>query len=378
MIAYAHLGQFDEILKICTMYQPFSSSPSYVVQDVLEQAKVKCSIDKVVELLSTFKQAGFQPTVKDYNTLMSGLVEKKEYKDTLFLMYEMKLSSIQPNEMSYYSSMQACFELGNFPGVLSLLEEMRQADIVPTFDGTYLLGLKACTNLGKCDLAVKYLEEMNKIDLGSVASRTYSYNLAISACALANDWQMAQRLFEEMEPRKIRRTLGTYSALIRAYVAVGKWDVVISTSKELRQLNLLKGSDIARYVLSAYINTGKYSEAIEHVPVAFGKNMEWRCTKTKCDVSDLTLSEACPLLWYFLRHHVKRDHFDKFATLTVVVSRDYTRKTSAVPSALSRNLIRFLQKNGGPSVSFVHRYIFRINQKDWESWMNSDDSKRFG
>lgn len=132
---------------------------------------------------------------------------------------DMETSQVKKDTVLYNALLHARSKAGQVEAVLELfhaMKEINSRDLV-TFNTVMNMYVKAGLGLAKV------LSVFKEMCLQGIRPDSVSYDILLAACASGDHGKEAQRIYEAMKKRGIKRTVVTYTSLITVYANAGEF-----------------------------------------------------------------------------------------------------------------------------------------------------------
>ncbi|KAG4304353.1 hypothetical protein PORY_002328 [Pneumocystis oryctolagi] len=171
-------------------------------------------------ILNMIKDASIPPNRLTYELIMDGYAEIGNAERAMHLFSQMKQCGIIPSVFSYAHLMKACLKANSANDALLVFKDMKKNSIEPNLT-VYTTLISALIRKRLFNNAWDVFDLL-KYRSKDVSPDVKTYSLMIHACSLTGEAERANNLFEEMSLHSdgpLTPTLGTYNALIHAFVA---------------------------------------------------------------------------------------------------------------------------------------------------------------
>jgi pentatricopeptide repeat domain-containing protein 1 len=211
----------------------------------------------VLDVFAQMKAREVTPNLVCYNCAMTAYQATMYWQGANRLLTEMKENDVQPDRSSYLRALLSCNKKKDGEVCLTIMRTMRQEDVAPDQE-CYLAAIKACGGSGLYEEGVKLclqmldeglrldqdtlvymfrlcrlsgnpaqaLDFLKRAEAAKGAELTdLHYDMVISACERAGEWQQVVGVAARMGARGISPHEISCNSVLRACVNIGEWQV---------------------------------------------------------------------------------------------------------------------------------------------------------
>ncbi|CAL0316974.1 unnamed protein product [Lupinus luteus] len=189
-----------------------ASHPDHVSYTTVVSALVKTgSMDRARQVLSEMLRIGVAANRITYNILLKGYCKQLQMDKARELLKEMiDDAGIQPDVVSYNTLIDGCILVDDSAGALAFFNEMRARGITPT-KISYTTLMKAFAFSGQPKLANKVFDEM--INDRQVKVDVIAWNMLVEGYCRLGLVEEAKKVIQKMKENGFHPDVGTYGSL---------------------------------------------------------------------------------------------------------------------------------------------------------------------
>lgn len=215
MKGYMNAGRVSDTVRMLEAMRRLDdkgSHPDHVSYTTVVSALVKVGyMDRAREVLAEMTRIGVPANLITYNVLLKGYCKQLQIDKARELLKEMvDDAGIQPDVVSYNTLIDGCILVDDSAGALSFFNEMRARGIAPT-KISYTTLMKAFAYSGQPKLAHRVFREMDndprvKVDL-------IAWNMLVEGYCRLGLVEEAKKVIQKMKESGLHPDVGTYGSL---------------------------------------------------------------------------------------------------------------------------------------------------------------------
>jgi len=237
MKGYMNAGRVDDVVAVLRAMRREAetvpaSRPDHVTYTTAISALVAAGdMARARAVLDEMAGAGVPANRVAYNVLLKGYCQQLQIGKARELFEEMVTDAgIQPGVVTYNTLMDGCVLTDDSAGALAFFNEMRSRGIAPS-TVSYTTLMKAFALSGQPKVAHKVFEEMERDP--RVAADRAAWNMLVEGYCRLGQVEAAKQVVERMKERGVRPDVATYGSLAKGIAAARKpgealvlWDEV--------------------------------------------------------------------------------------------------------------------------------------------------------
>ena len=195
--------------------------------------------------------------VISYSAAMMSCVEALQWQAALKLFHSMPAANV----IAYSSAITCCEKSAQWQRALAIFETMKEKTVTPSVV-TFNAVISSCKDSQRASRLflemsslkiepdiVSYTSWINSCQHWQHALKVFSsmarlqpnlisFNSLLSSCEKASRWQVAQRLWEDMQRSKLRPDLVSYNSMISAFEKASEWQKAVDVFGALSKPDL--------------------------------------------------------------------------------------------------------------------------------------------
>ncbi|KAK4739447.1 hypothetical protein R3W88_003144 [Solanum pinnatisectum] len=221
-------GKVDEIEGFCNeMVKDKCPNFEQVLLDLLDIFVRNSRLSEALCVLSCINLCTLNPCISVFNQLLGALVmEKKEFKDVLFVYKEIVKAGIGPNIDTLNSLIEALFSADRADAALDQYKRLHKKGCSPN-GRTFQIIIGELVARGRVDEALVILDDMFRIRCEPDYSSFYAHIIPLF-CDM-NKLDIVRRLFSVMRASKVLPDSSTYGAMIKCLC----WNLLVDDAVKL-------------------------------------------------------------------------------------------------------------------------------------------------
>ncbi|KAK6343415.1 hypothetical protein TWF730_011004 [Orbilia blumenaviensis] len=238
-----------------TRFQPTADDYGHILRGYVERGEVATAVEKL-EAMPLLK---LKPNLECYNTLLRGFSQAEDMESAMDYLNVILELGLEPNSGTYGSMMYVCAARGDFENV-DLLFRAACKKLTPTVT-MWNMVVWSHVNGGARSLAWKLINYIYRQEMG--IPMTHMYNMLMSAHANKKELRNVNRIFREMQERKVPFNFYSYAIMMRALSQTQHRE---NLQKARQMLDLLQTQNIQTgpvpysTLMQGYLRRRKYSE----------------------------------------------------------------------------------------------------------------------
>jgi pentatricopeptide repeat protein len=301
LIGYAQQGDMVQAKKYYEQIKLMGRYPDGNGYASLLLGSAKCATDEATDALTIYDEAkrrDVKPTTFFYNVVISKLAKARKLEAAMKLFEEMQHFQVMPNSITYGAIISACVRAGSEPlatklfadmlvsssfqprvgpfnnmiqfyvrqqpdraRALEYFAELRRRQIKPSAH-TYKLLMEAYCVIAPYDMptAHRMLTEMERRDCIRPQATHYA-TLIYSYGTLQRDVQSADRVFQDMEAKKVTKDEVVYQAMVDTLVSNDQLDRAEQLYQEMLPMKTSGCPYIENVIIRGYGEKGLVTKA---------------------------------------------------------------------------------------------------------------------
>ncbi|KAF3937293.1 hypothetical protein ABW19_dt0201501 [Dactylella cylindrospora] len=237
-------------------FEPTEVDFGNILRAYVQRGELTSAIERF-ERMAEYK---LQPDIHCYNVLLEGFAKAEDMDSAMEYLTLLLETGLEPNSKTYASMMYVCAARGDFENVDILFRAAGKSKIMPSPTMWNML-VWAHVNGGARSLAWKLINFIHQQNFAFPL--THMYNMLMSAHANKKELKNVNKIYKQMQARKVPFDIYTYCIMMRALTQTQHRS---NLQKARRMLDLLAtenvDSDTTPYftLMQAYLRRRKYAE----------------------------------------------------------------------------------------------------------------------
>lgn len=235
------------------------SSTSSHIETRLKKVAKKRNWREALKCMNQMKKQGLKPSEVSFRCAIFACSKSNKSKEAVKLFKEMQGAGFQPNIPVYIDVLNACANDHQWKLCVYLLRDMKMNGLVPTIL-SYNICLRALERAKKWMVAVQLLQDMRS---RGIKLDVVSYNTVISACAKRGQMATCEKIHLQMMSDGCKPDAFTYSSLLSGYRKIRDWNAMWRILDQVKASGVRVDAVIYSTVIGAYADADKGEQAFE-------------------------------------------------------------------------------------------------------------------
>ncbi|XP_062203649.1 pentatricopeptide repeat-containing protein At3g09650, chloroplastic-like [Phragmites australis] len=286
MKGYMNAGRVDDVVAMLRAMRregetmPASQPDHVTYTTVISTLVTAGDMERACAVLDEMAAAGVPANRVTYNVLLRGYCQQLQITEARELFEEMTTDAgIQPDVVTYNTLMDGCVLTDDSAGALAFFNEMRSRGIAPS-TVSYTTLMKAFATSGQPKVAHKVFEEMERDP--RVRVDRAAWNMLVEGYCRLGLLETAKQVVESMKERGVQPDVATYGSLAKGIAVARKPGEALVLWNEVKEaVGLVADEELLEALADVCVRAAFFKKALEIVACMEEKGIAPNKTKYK-------------------------------------------------------------------------------------------------